>query len=187
MTKHELFDRLSAILQETFDIEPSRASSRRRACTRTWTSTASAAIDLLVRLKPVAGQRVPPGGLPLRAHAAGCGGRSARPAWQRLRRRVKRLRPVLLGLVSLAYPLLVYLGLGHFEPRWMALPLAGMAVLRAVATREKMWLAAAVGARSRPASMLGNHALPLKLYPVLVNAVLLTVFATSLLLSPQRH
>jgi len=99
---------------------------------------------------------------------------------------VKLLRPVLLGLVSLAYPPLVYLGLGHFEPRWMALPLAGMAVVRAVATREKTWLAAAAGALVlAAASMLGNHALPLKLYPVLVNAVLLTVFATSLAYPPS--
>jgi uncharacterized membrane protein len=99
---------------------------------------------------------------------------------------VKHLRPVLLGLVSLAYPLLVYLGLGHFEPRWMALPLAAMAVVRAVATRQKMWLAAAAGGLAlAAASMLGNHALPLKLYPVLVNAVLLTVFATSLVYPPS--
>lgn len=99
---------------------------------------------------------------------------------------MKRLRPVLLGLLSLAYPPLVYLGLGHFEPRWMALPLAAMAVVRAVATREKMWLAAAVGALVLAgSSMLGNNALPLKLYPVLVNGVLLAVFATSLAYPPS--
>jgi uncharacterized membrane protein len=99
---------------------------------------------------------------------------------------VKFLRPVLLGLLSFAYPPLVYLGLGHFEPRWMALPLAGMAVVRAVATRERVWLAAAVGALVLAAStMLGNHALPLKLYPVLVNSVLLAVFATSLAFPPS--
>ncbi|MCY1077398.1 hypothetical protein [Archangium lansingense] len=99
---------------------------------------------------------------------------------------MKFLRPALLGLLSLAYPPLVYLGLGHFEPRWMALPLAGMAVVRAVATRERVWLAAAVGALALAASsMLGNHALPLKLYPVLVNTVLLAVFATSLAYPPS--
>ncbi|MBZ4415730.1 hypothetical protein [Myxococcus sp. RHSTA-1-4] len=99
---------------------------------------------------------------------------------------MKRLRPALLGLLSLAYPLLVYYGLGRFEPRWMALPLAGMAVVRAVATRERVWLAAAAGALVlAAASMLGNHALPLKLYPVLVNTMLLTVFATSLAWPPS--
>nr|WP_225937009.1 hypothetical protein [Myxococcus sp. RHSTA-1-4] len=96
------------------------------------------------------------------------------------------MRPALLGLLSLAYPLLVYYGLGRFEPRWMALPLAGMAVVRAVATRERVWLAAAAGALVlAAASMLGNHALPLKLYPVLVNTMLLTVFATSLAWPPS--
>lgn len=99
---------------------------------------------------------------------------------------MKVLRPLLVGLLTLAYPPLVYLGLGHFEPRWMALPLAAMAVLRAVATRERVWLAAAGGALVLAASsLLGNQALPLKLYPVLVNTILLTVFATSLAFPPS--
>ncbi|WP_338867081.1 hypothetical protein [Myxococcus stipitatus] len=99
---------------------------------------------------------------------------------------MKHLRPALLAVLSLAYPLLVYSGLGRFEPRWMALPLVGMAVIRAVATRERVWLVTAAGALVLAgASMLGNHALPLKLYPVLVNAMLLSVFATSLVYPPS--
>jgi len=99
---------------------------------------------------------------------------------------VKLLRPALLGVLSLAYPLLVYWGLGRFEPRWMAVPLVGMAVVRAVATRERVWLVTAAGALVLAGtSMLGNHALPLKLYPVLVNAMLLAVFATSLVYPPS--
>ncbi|MFY2564325.1 hypothetical protein ACN469_42435 [Corallococcus terminator] len=99
---------------------------------------------------------------------------------------MKLLRPALLGVLSLAYPLLVYWGLGRFEPRWMAVPLVGMAVVRAVATRERVWLVTAAGALVLAGtSMLGNHALPLKLYPVLVNAMLLTVFATSLAYPPS--
>nr|WP_217911447.1 hypothetical protein [Myxococcus sp. AM011] len=96
------------------------------------------------------------------------------------------MRPALLGVLSLAYPLLVYWGLGRFEPRWMAVPLVGMAVVRAVATRERVWLVTAAGALVLAGtSMLGNHALPLKLYPVLVNAMLLAVFATSLVYPPS--
>ncbi|MGA9521556.1 MAG: hypothetical protein WBV82_08840 [Myxococcaceae bacterium] len=88
-------------------------------------------------------------------------------------------------LLTLAYPLLVYFGLGRFEPRWMALPLVGIAVVRAVATRERVWLVAALGAGVLAATtLLGNSALPLKLYPVLVNGVLLVVFATSLAFPP---
>lgn len=99
---------------------------------------------------------------------------------------MKFLRPALLGVLSLAYPLLVYWGLGRFEPRWMAVPLAGMAVVRAVATRERVWLVTAAGALVLAGtSMLGNHALPLKLYPVLVNTMLLAVFATSLVYPPS--
>ncbi|MCP3140984.1 COG4648 family protein [Pyxidicoccus xibeiensis] len=99
---------------------------------------------------------------------------------------MKHLRPALVGLLTLAYPVLVYFGLGRFEPRWMALPLVGIAVLRALATREKVWLAAAGGAFVLAAATLfGNHALPLKLYPVLVNTLLLTVFATSLAFPPS--
>jgi uncharacterized membrane protein len=99
---------------------------------------------------------------------------------------LKVLRPVLIGLLTVAYPLLVYFGLGRFEPRWMALSLVGMAVVRALATRERVWLVAALGAGVLAAtSILGNHALPLKLYPVLVNGVLLVVFATSLAYPPS--
>lgn len=96
------------------------------------------------------------------------------------------MRAVLLGLLTLAYPALVYFGLGHFEPRWLALLLAGLALTRALAQRERIWLVAALGALLLAAiSLLGNAVLPLKLYPVLVNAVLLAVFATSLAYPPS--
>ncbi|GAB3246077.1 COG4648 family protein [Chitinimonas naiadis] len=96
------------------------------------------------------------------------------------------MRAVIISVLTLAYPLLVYLGLGHFEPRWLALMLAGVALARAYATRERVWLAAAAGALLlAAASALGNQALPLKLYPVLVSTVLLVVFATSLFYPPS--
>ena len=96
------------------------------------------------------------------------------------------MRAVIISVLTLAYPLLVYLGLGHFEPRWLALMLAGVALARACATRERVWLAAAAGAMLlAAASALGNQALPLKLYPVLVSSVLLVVFATSLFYPPS--
>lgn len=88
-------------------------------------------------------------------------------------------------VLSLAYPLLVYLSLGRFEPRWLALLLFTVAVLRAVSTRQAVWLVAAAGAGLL--ALLGsvfNQALPLKLYPALVNAVMLAVFAASLRYPP---
>ncbi|MDN3576329.1 hypothetical protein QWZ03_06070 [Chitinimonas viridis] len=97
-----------------------------------------------------------------------------------------RVRAVAVGLLTLSYPVLVYLGLGRFEPRWLALLLAGLALLRAIATRQPTWLAAAAGALLLAlVTVVGNHALPLKLYPVLVNAVLLVVFCTSLIYPPS--
>lgn len=96
------------------------------------------------------------------------------------------MRALLITLLTLAYPALVYAGLGRFEPRWLACLLAALALLRAYATRERVWLVAAAGALLLAvASMLGNAAWPLKLYPVLVNAVLLAVFTVSLYYPPS--
>jgi acyl carrier protein len=59
MTKHQLFERLSEILQETFDIEPARITPEARLHDDLDIDSIDA-IDLLVQLKPVAGKRVPP-------------------------------------------------------------------------------------------------------------------------------
>ena len=94
---------------------------------------------------------------------------------------MKRARIVLFTLLSVAYPLAIYLLLGRFEPRWLALLLCVLAMVRAIATREAIWLwvALATGLLAAWAG-LGNSALPLKLYPVLVNVALLLVFGLSL-------
>jgi len=96
-----------------------------------------------------------------------------------------RARVVAFGLVSLAYPLLVYLAMGRFEPRWMALLLFALALLRALSTRQPLWWCAAGGAGllALLATVL-NDALPLKLYPALVNAVMLAMFGASLRFGP---
>ena len=59
MTKSQLFERLSEILQETFDIEPARITPEARLHDDLDIDSIDA-IDLLVQLKPVAGKRVPP-------------------------------------------------------------------------------------------------------------------------------
>ncbi len=91
-----------------------------------------------------------------------------------------------LTLLTLAYPMLVYFGLGYqIEPRWLALLLVAMALLRAAFGRERVWLAAAGGALVLATlSFWGNHAMPLKLYPVLVSVALLCVFSISLVYPP---
>lgn len=96
-----------------------------------------------------------------------------------------RARVVVFGLVSLAYPVLVYLAMGRFEPRWLALLLFALALLRAFSTRQRLWWVAAGGAGLLALlATLFNEALPLKLYPALVNAVMLVMFATSLRFGP---
>lgn len=92
-----------------------------------------------------------------------------------------RAATALAWLATLLYPLAIWYGLARFEPRWVALFLLLLAALRAMASREPVWLAAAAGAAVLVlASWLSNDGLPLKLYPALVNAALLCVFALSL-------
>lgn len=92
-----------------------------------------------------------------------------------------------LTVLTLAYPLLVYFGLdSHVEPRWLALLLVGMALMRAAFARERLWLVAAFGAMVLAGvSFWGNQVLPLKLYPLLVNLVLLCIFSISLVYPPS--
>jgi uncharacterized membrane protein len=93
---------------------------------------------------------------------------------------------IALAVLTLAYPFIVYFGLGHFEPRTLAFLLAALALLRAIATRQAIWLAAACGAIVLGgASFVSNQLLPLKLYPVLVSVVLLVLFGVSLIHPPS--
>lgn len=88
---------------------------------------------------------------------------------------------VVLTVATVAYPLVVYLGIGRWDPLWIALLLSGVMALRAWSGRDPVWLAAAAGAAvlGAAASLDGSY-LPLKLYPLMVSAVLLAVFAFSL-------
>ncbi|WP_411852584.1 hypothetical protein ACLB90_08955 [Stenotrophomonas sp. LGBM10] len=97
-----------------------------------------------------------------------------------------RVRVAAFALLSLAYPLVVYLSLGHFEPRWLSLLLFALAALRALTTRQPVWWVAALGTGVLAlVATAFNQSLPLKLYPALVNAVMLVIFATSLRFPPS--
>ena len=88
---------------------------------------------------------------------------------------------LLVTLATVAYPLVVYLGFGRWNPLWIALALAALLFLRAWSGRDVVWLAAGCGALVLGAATgLGAGWLPLKLYPVLLSAVLLAVFGFSL-------
>lgn len=95
------------------------------------------------------------------------------------------LKAVLVALAAL-YPLVLAFGQSWITPRWMALGLAGVALLRCLLGRGRglsaLW---ALGALALAAfAWAGNSVAPLKLYPILVNALLLLVFGASLVRPP---
>lgn len=94
---------------------------------------------------------------------------------------MSRAATALAWLATLLYPLAVWFGLARLEPRGVAALLAIIALLRAIAARDAVWWAAAAGAGALAlVASLANDGLPLKLYPVLVNAAMLVVFGASL-------
>lgn len=95
------------------------------------------------------------------------------------------LRNAIAIVITLLYPFAVYYGQGKFDPRWMVLLLAAVALVRFGNARDAIgrgWLFAA--AVLVAAVLLSNNALPLKLYPVLVNAGMLALFGWSVYSPP---
>jgi hypothetical protein len=79
---------------------------------------------------------------------------------------------ILVGIITLVYPVLIYWGLGRLEPRHLAWVLVAVVLARSLITRQLFWWAATLGAGVLVGlSFWGNALWPLKLYPVLVNAV----------------
>lgn len=96
-----------------------------------------------------------------------------------------KLVTALLVVLTVLYPLGVYLAIGHVAPQWLAVLLVALAVARAVVARQRFWWAVASGAAVLAlAAWWQGDALAVKLYPVLVNGVLLVVFAVSLRYPP---
>ncbi len=85
-------------------------------------------------------------------------------------------------ILTMLYPLAIWLGHGRVEPRWLAGLLLAAAATRLPALKDSAvacWSVA--GALALAALTLwGNALLPLQLYPVLVNLVLLAAFGHSL-------
>jgi uncharacterized membrane protein len=97
------------------------------------------------------------------------------------------MRWALVVALTAAYPLLVFAGLGHVEPRTMALLLLVLGLLRMTVggqgRAQVRWVVAAALLLAG-LTVLVNRSLPLKLYPVLVNAAMFAVFALSLWRGP---
>lgn len=99
-----------------------------------------------------------------------------------------RLAPTAVSvLLTLLYPLAIWLGHGRVEPRLLALLLVLAAATRLPTLKLKRasrwWLAAALLLAA--AAIWNNALLPLKLYPVLVNLGMLALFGYSLHAPPS--
>jgi uncharacterized membrane protein len=89
--------------------------------------------------------------------------------------------------ITLIYPLAVWLGHNQIEPRFLAglLVLIGLTRLHMlkISQAERWWIGGTL--LLFIVAVWSNLLLPLKLYPVLVNAALLSVFAYSLIFPPS--
>lgn len=95
------------------------------------------------------------------------------------------MRNLIWVALTATYPLLVYLGLAHAEPRALALLLLGLALARFLASRSQQALGLALaGLLLAALTAWSNQLLPLKLYPVAVSAALLVLFGLSLWKGP---
>ena len=98
------------------------------------------------------------------------------------------MRWALVLALTAAYPLLVFASLGHVEPRYLALLLLVLGLLRMTVsgsgTVQARWIVAAALLLAGATALL-NQSLPLKLYPVLVNVAMFAVFALSLVRGPS--
>lgn len=85
------------------------------------------------------------------------------------------------------YPLVIWLGHGKVEPRWLAglLLLAAATRLPSLAISQAARWSAFGALALAAAAVWANALLPLKLYPVLVNAALLAAFGYSLAAPPS--
>lgn len=93
---------------------------------------------------------------------------------------------VVLVAITLVYPLVVYLSLGHLEPRWLALLLLGLAGIRLGFSRTSAtWGMAIIALTLALFAWFSNGLVPIKLYPVAVNAFMLIAFATTLISPPS--
>lgn len=95
-------------------------------------------------------------------------------------------RNVVFALLTLSYPLAIWLLGDRVSPRWLALSLVLLGALRLAATRQRLWIGLGLGALAL-AALTGalNVGWPLKWYPVFVNASMLVLFGVTLFRPPS--
>ena len=96
------------------------------------------------------------------------------------------VRNVVFALLTLSYPLAIWLLGDRVQPRWLALSLVLLGALRLAATGQRKWIGLALGAFAL-AAITGvlNVGWPLRWYPVFVNGSLLVLFGVTLFRGPS--
>ncbi|MDC8829464.1 hypothetical protein [Alteromonas gilva] len=99
-------------------------------------------------------------------------------------RGLKDLLPILVLLVTLAYPFLVYLNIDAIAPYWFGALLLVMALLRLIVAGKKRqrsdWIITAVIAVFSSVMILLDSTVLLKCYPVMMSAFMGLIFLLSL-------
>jgi uncharacterized membrane protein len=100
---------------------------------------------------------------------------------------MSRVSSLLAFFMMILYPFVIWWGYGQIEPRFLAGLLLVVGVIRlpvmGASAAGRCWLAGTLLLSF--IAVWGNDSLPLKLYPVLVNAAMLGVFAYSLFVPPS--
>ena len=104
---------------------------------------------------------------------------------------------VLIGLLVLCYPFAIYFGIQHFSPRYLALLIAFIFVIRFILlkrsvsktqpsnrTKHLPIIVMGIGLVVCIVGVISNSLLMIKLYPVLISTLMLGVFGYSLLYPP---
>lgn len=98
------------------------------------------------------------------------------------------MRKALLVIFSLAYPIIIYFGLQYWQPKYLVVILLLLFLLRlnsAVSFKYEKIIFAAVLAILLVYTWLSNHALGIRLYPVVVSFSMLALFSYSLIKPPS--
>ncbi|AOE50975.1 COG4648 family protein [Kangiella sediminilitoris] len=102
------------------------------------------------------------------------------------------LLKIAIAVVVLLYPIAIYFGLQYIEPKYLALTLAGLVILRALLSKSQLlssvkglwFIILMAGLTVAALSFLQNSTLGLKLYPVIITTSFLVVFGYSLYKPP---
>lgn len=99
------------------------------------------------------------------------------------------LLKVIIGMLVLLYPVAVYFGLQVFEVKTLGILLLGVLVVRFFLSKasvtKQLVVVSSGGVLLAGIIVFTNDALYLKLYPVLMNVLMFSVFFTSLLRPPS--